>query len=582
MAETLRTYGIRNELSSVRRRSSNSPSYIYPTSFENVTWDNQNWRLRTTALDQGHYQSRASVANGYIGINVASAGPFFELDTPVDGDVINGWPLFSRRQTFCGLAGFWDYQPQVNQSNFPWLYQYGGETPIAGIPHWGGLILDLGNGEYLDATVDNGTISKYESVYDYKAGMVTWSYTWTPKKNSAAFDVKYLLFASKFNVNLGVVQMSVTPSKDGNASVVNLLEGYSAVRTTFVGSGTDDGAIYSAVKPSGVKNVTAYVYATLDADDSVDLSSAKLVKDKPYILGNASTIAQSVDVNLRAGKTFSVIKYVGIASTDAFPDPRTTAKEAALMGKQRGVDDAMRSHISEWAQVMPDDSVDDFTASNGTLPNDAFIIEASVMAVVTPYYLLQNTVGANALLQVANAPVNDYSISVGGLTSDSYAGLVFWDADTWMQPGLVAAFPVSAQRITNYRVAKYPQAKANVKTAFTSSQNKTQFSDDAAIYSWTSGRYANCTPTGPCFDYEYHLNGDIGISLVNQYIASGDMDSFRERYFPVYNSIATMFADLLKKNGSSWTLTNMTDPVCPQKCERIHFTDDCRTNMPTM
>src|SRR5699024_3687066 len=81
-------------------------SSIYQTKFPGVTWDEDNWLLTTTVLDQGHYQSRGSVANGYFGINVASVGPFFELDVPLSGDVINGWPLFSRRQSFATIAGF--------------------------------------------------------------------------------------------------------------------------------------------------------------------------------------------------------------------------------------------------------------------------------------------------------------------------------------------------------------------------------------------------------------------------------------------------------------------------------------------
>ena len=52
---------------------------VYDTTFSNVTWDDDNWILSTTKLDQGHYQSRMSLANGYLGINVAAAGPFFEV-----------------------------------------------------------------------------------------------------------------------------------------------------------------------------------------------------------------------------------------------------------------------------------------------------------------------------------------------------------------------------------------------------------------------------------------------------------------------------------------------------------------------
>jgi hypothetical protein len=53
---------------------------IYNTTFPNVTWDDDDWILSTTELtQQGRYQSRISLANGYTGINVAALGPFFEV-----------------------------------------------------------------------------------------------------------------------------------------------------------------------------------------------------------------------------------------------------------------------------------------------------------------------------------------------------------------------------------------------------------------------------------------------------------------------------------------------------------------------
>ncbi|OKL62054.1 Acid trehalase [Talaromyces atroroseus] len=555
--QVLRAYGVNSALEA---GDTHHNKYIYQTRFSGVTWDQQNWRLQSNVLDQGHYASRGSIANGYIGLNVAGAGPFFELDTPVNGDVISGWPLFSRRQTFAGLSGFYDVQATTNGSNYPWLGEYGYDSVISGVPHWGGLVLDLGNGEYLDATVDNLTISDYMTTFDYKAGVLSWDYTWTPKSKNSSFGVNYKIFANKLDINQAVVQLSITPSANGTATVTNVIDGYAAVRTDFVTSGNDSDAIFTAVKPIGVNNVTAWIYAVLGGDEAFDFSSAALVSNKPYINQNESSIAQAVNVKFTAGTTVTITKFVGAASTDAFPDPQKTAKDAALNARIRGFDDLLHSHISEWAQIMPDDSVDDFTCADGTLPDEIFIIETAVMAVVNPYYLLQNTVGENALRRVNDAPVNIWSIPVGGLTSDSYAGQIFWDADLWMQPGLVAAFPESAKRISNYRVAKYPQALSNIETSFAGSQNRTTFSSDAAIYSWTAGRYGNCTATGPCWDYEYHLNGDIGISLVNQWVASGDTEDFRNTLFPIYNSVATLYADLLKKNGSHWTLTNMTDP----------------------
>ncbi|KAG5791914.1 hypothetical protein H9Q69_009055, partial [Fusarium xylarioides] len=534
---------------------------IYKTSFPGVTWDNDNWLLSTTNLDQGHYQSRGSIANGYLGINVAAAGPFFEIDLDEEGGVINGWPLFSRRQTFATIAGFYDAQPKTNGTNFPWLLQYGYESVISGVPHWSELILDLGDDVYLDATVDNRTVHNFTSTYDFKAGVLEWSYTWKPK-GKGAYEIKYRLFAHKLYVNQAIVDLTVVPSTDSEATIVNVIGGYSAVRSEFVKSGEDDdGAIFSAVRPVGIANVTAYIYAQVNGAKSLDLSRRKLVHGKPYLHTNESSIAQAIPVKFSAGVPVQITKYVGAASSDAFDDPAKIAKEASRRAMKEGYEKSLLSHIKEWESVMPSDSVDSYAfPENDTLPDDEYIIDSSIIAVTNTYYLLQNTVGKNAQKAVSGAPVNIDSISVGGLTSDSYAGLIFWDADLFMQPGLTTSHPEAAQRITNYRVAKHDQAKKNIATSYAGSQNKTKFSDSAAVYPWTSGRFGNCTATGPCWDYEYHLNGDIGISLVNQWVTSGDTDFFKETLLPIYDSVANLFSDLLKPNGSSWTITNMTDP----------------------
>ena len=165
------------------------------------------------------------------------------------------------------------------------------------------------------------------------------------------------------------------------------------------------------------------------------------------------------------------------------------------------------------------------------------------------------------LALVDNAPIDKNNISVSGLTSDSYGGLIFWDAEIWMQPGFVVTFPFEAKQIAKYRVATYGQALANVKTAYTSSKNRTVFSEGAAVYPWTSGRYGNCTGDGPCFDYEYHINSDIVMEFKNYWVASGDTEFFRQELFPIMESIALFDSDLVAKNGTNYALTNMTDPV---------------------
>lgn len=495
---------------------------IHDTRFQGVTWDDTAWVVKTTNIDQGHYQSRLSIANGYLGINVAAVGPFFEQDVQVSGDNVNGWPLFNLRQTFATIAGFFDSQPTTEGTNFPWLGQYGWDSVISGVPHWGGIVLDCNgpNGVYLYANVDSTTISNFSSSLDAKRGVATWSYTWKPKGIDTTFDIEYTMFAHKLYITQAIVQMQVTPSTDVMCSIVNILDGTSAVRANFEESGTSEetggNQIYTAVTPYGLDNVTAYVYSAMDVTPSLDDSSrARVTDSREYIGGNKSSIAQEVHGELKAMQTTVATKYVGAATSDGFSDPKRLAQLYCTQAQSNGYDASLRTHVGEWATVFRDDSVDVYSsAEDDALPGDELIVESAITAVLNQYYLLQNTISANALANITNdetdassdakvAPLDSWSMSVCGLTSDCYGGQVFWDADIWIQPGLVLSHPHAAKQIAKYRAGRYDQAKANAQTSYQSSKGGKTFGKDTAVFPWTSGRFGNCTATGPCFGMLY-------------------------------------------------------------------------------
>nr|POE89738.1 cell wall acid trehalase [Quercus suber] len=476
-----------------------SSASIYPTRFNGTTWDDAHWRITTTNLDQGHYQSRLSLANGYLGINLAAVGPFFEVDTPVDGDLISGWPLFNRRQTFATIAGFYDSQPTTNGTNFEWLNQYGGESVISGIPHWAGLVLRVGNA-VLDANVPAAEITAFHSTLDIRAATLGWRFTWTPP-NGTAIDVEYEILVHKLYVNQAAVRVKVTACRDVELEVVDVLEGDCAVRSTFVGKGFDEkeGYIWSAVKPVGIHNVTAYVYSSMVGDHTCESSQHRRYTDQAVIGGNSSSIAQAMSVHLEPGRPSTITKYIGAATNDAFDDPQVVALNNSRHAAKEGYERLLKSHTKEWQSIMTPDSVDSFRFPNETLPDDGNIVELQITAVTNPFHLLQNTIGTDAIAAAdGNDKLDVNSISVCGLGGDCYGGLVFWDAEVWMAPGLVVAYPQAAKQIARYRVEKFPQAQANVQTAYQSSQNRTgKFSPHGAVYSWTSGRFGNCTGTGP-------------------------------------------------------------------------------------
>lgn len=209
-----------------------------------------------------------------------------------------------------------------------------------------------------------------------------------------------------------------------------------------------------------------------------NLTSRSLARGS-FVSRNESTIGQTYNISLEAGQSAIFYKYVGVASTDKFPDAEDAARRAQAQAQSDGWETLYDEHVAAWNELMTDDAVDDFTdPETGSLPDDPNIQAIQIAAIANTFYLLQN-------LQSEDSGLNDNSISVGGLVSDSYAGMVFWDADYWMAPGLNIAFPGWAEQISNYRVKQHQQALDNA--------NFNGYPDGSALYSWTAGRYGNCT-----------------------------------------------------------------------------------------
>lgn len=540
------------------------------TRFKSVLWDDDAWAILHENPDQGHFQSRMSLANGYLGINVAAIGPFFEYEAEVQNhtDHQNGWPLFNIRQTTSTIAGFYNWQETTEGFNYPELSRFGGESVISGVPHWSGLYVEA-DGAILNASTNLDHITQFRSILDIGAGTMSWSFNWHARPE-LVIDLQYTMFVHKLHVNKAAVQLRLEASRDVPVTVYDVLDGRGSLRTEFVDKKYelgDTATIWSAVRPANVTNVTAYIYSTLKGGYGVDMSThidaTAFAQAKDLIGYNDSSIAQCVSLKLEAGMQYKVEKYIGGASSDAFSDPKQAARTASITGAGEGFSSLLESHMEEWSSILTKDSVDRFHCPNGSLPLDYNIKERQITAVTNPFYILQNTVGPNAVVAAGNNPrLGVHSISVCGLGSDCYAGHIMWDADVWIAPGLQVSHPYSMQQVVKFRIDQFPQAQENLKMAFASSQNETNFSVGGAVYPWTTGRYGNCTATGPCFDYEYHLNGDIGVSMYNQLVVTGDEEYFKEKMLPIHNAISHFYGELLTYNESSdyYRLMNATDP----------------------
>src|SRR6202012_1714451 len=57
----------------------------------------------------------------------------------------------------------------------------------------------------------------------------------------------------------------------------------------------------------------------------------------------------------------------------------------------------------------------------------------------------------------------DWSISPAGLSSNGYDGHIFWDAETWMFPSLLAQHPALAREMEGYRFDRLREARQHAR-----------------------------------------------------------------------------------------------------------------------
>lgn len=133
--------------------------------------------------------------------------------------------------------------------------------------------------------------------------------------------------------------------------------------------------------------------------------------------------------------------------------------------------------------------------------------------------------------------------------------LIRWDR---MHPPAALTNPDYTVGMINFRLSQFPQALRNAQEDYV--QDKYKFSNDSALYPWTTGAWGNATGTGPVLDYEYHVNTDIALEMFQHLAFSGDERLFKEKHWPVVMGIAKSMTTLLQPDGGKWSLRNMTDP----------------------
>ncbi|WPK25897.1 hypothetical protein PUMCH_003233 [Australozyma saopauloensis] len=489
------------------------------------------------------FQSQPYVANGYIGARIPNLGHGFAYDLLSNTtqsspeDLNNGWPLFNRRYSGAFVAGFYNLQQETKGSNFPWLSQYGLDSTISSIPQWTTLSIKSADDHELDPALPSeawGKVSNYSQTLSFEDGIVSTLYVWMD-----SLHLRYNVSANKEHINVGTVTLEIfNPSEEATyMTITDVLDFETSHDCKLHSLGSVKDGIFIMFSPVNVKNVYGAISSRLS-------TLANHTSDTESDSASFMKIKNNLRVDIGPKESILVRKTVGIVTSDLDPLKYTLANSVLGAATQAATkhthENLVTSNKKRW----------DFNLGRSLkvhFPDDALLTLAARSSL---YHLHSNT--------RHDAEGLTSALGVSGLSSDSYGGQVFWDTDLWMLLGILPFDPQISKSLLNYRLHTHQQAIANIQ----SPSNPFSLSH-GAIYPWTSGRYGNCTATGPCFDYEYHVNTAIAHSAFNLYL-SGAVDEkyLRDEIFPLVNDAAQFYSTYVVFNDTlgKYTSHNLTDP----------------------
>ncbi|MEW2530515.1 discoidin domain-containing protein [Streptomyces sp. NPDC047071] len=479
------------------------------------------WSLDSTRIDpkDSHH---AFVGNGYLGQRVAPNGAGYTAS-----GAKTGWPLYTPRYDGSFVSGLYAHNPRTA----------GDRQAVAALPTWTPLTVTTGGerGETFNSSTPPGRVSAYRQRLLMHCGLVRTTLTWTAADGRRT-DLVYEVVADRADPHVGAVRLRMRPHWSGEATVTDLVDGRGARRVRQTGGGDRTGGDRHG-RPGPAMDVTFRTDGT-----GVDGAVASTLRAGHGVRGarehrasgaRGLTARQGLTLPVRRGRTYELTKYVGVDTALTSRAPRTAATAAARRAAGRGWGALLRAHTAAWARLWRSD-----IEVPGRRDWQAWVRSAQ-------YGLLSSTREGAA-----------NSIAPAGLTSDNYAGLIFWDAETWMYPGLLATRPELAKSVVDYRYRTRAAARDNARA----------FGYKGLFYPWNSGSSGDLAKECHSVDpphcrTQIHLQSDVSLATWQYYLATKDTAWLRERGWPVLKGIAEFWAGRVSRNADgSYSIKDTAGP----------------------
>lgn len=445
------------------------------------------WVLGTDRYSAADFSRQPYLGNGFLGTVLPATGQGYQGNL---GDT--GWPLYTPRYSGSFAAGFYGWS--------------GASEFIAALPTWSTMTLGVGSAALRPGTAAE-QISNYRQELDQRTGTATTAMTWT-SPDGRQTDVAYEVFTDRTQAGVAAVRMTLRPRWSGRVTVDSIIDGSGARRVTAVGRATDPAAGTATVTVRGQRSSTGTDPRTAAVSTAVaGIPQGAAVS---AVTGsNVNTAGQQIGFDVTAGAGYQLTKFVGVATTEHDADPTTAAAALADRARDRGWPALKAASDAAWNALWE-------RRIEVADPDLQRRINASL------YSLLAST-----------RPGQQTSLAPGLLSSDTYAGMVFWDAETWMYPALLALQPELARSVVDLRFNTLRKAE----------QNAAEVGRSGAVWPWSAGPTMQCHGNGPCRNSQDHLQSEIALAQWQYYLATGDEKWLAERGWPVLQQLAVFWVN---------------------------------------
>lgn len=362
--------------------------------------------------------------------------------------------------------------------------------------------------------INGENITNWQQTINMKEGISTTSFKF---QDLAAID--YSILANRANPFAAMAVVEITPEKDINISAFN----YMVVPDELKSAQKN----YRVLKDNQfLMPVFGTVATTLKGQYKVAASTAFLFdgakEDLKYVNEEVGFTKK-----LLKGQKYRFAVAGGVCTSKDVTDPLNESERQAIFALQEGTDKMLDRHKKAWAELWKSGDIQ---------------IEGDLDAQQRIRFALYN-------LYSFSRPNSRQSIAPMGLSSQGYNGHIFWDAELWMYPVLLALQPEMAKSCLDYRYDRLEKAK----------QKAMIYGYKGAMYPWESDDTGEeATPTWALTGiFEQHITSDVAIAFWNYYLVTQDKNWLRENYKVLKETADFWVSRVDKNNDGSYSIKNV-------------------------